>query len=73
MQPTDKHGKPFGWFGLLMIAIISGLIIKVIGDPLVKVMSPKIETVLEEVQDVGHDQAWRRLNKTFRKWRDQAL
>ncbi len=56
-----------------MIAIISGLIIKVIGDPLVKVMSPKIETVLEEVQDVGHDQAWRRLNKTFRKWRDQAL
>jgi hypothetical protein len=79
MQPkTDKTGsktgRPFGWFGLLMIAIISGLVVKVVGDPLVKVVSPQVENALEDLQEFVHHQHWsKKLNKQIDRWIDKQL
>lgn len=36
------------WFGVLMIAIVSGLIVKIVGDPVVEVTTPAIEDFLED-------------------------
>ncbi|WNZ22223.1 hypothetical protein HJG54_04655 [Leptolyngbya sp. NK1-12] len=61
MQP--KTNKQFGWFGLLMIAVISGLIVRVVGDPLVEMFSPKIADLTEGagewLEDWFEDREWR--------------
>jgi hypothetical protein len=56
MQP--KTSNQFGWFGLLMIATVSGLIIKVVGDPLVQILSPKLEDRIEDIENWLADQEW---------------
>jgi hypothetical protein len=72
MQP--KTNKQFGWFGLLTIAVISGLIVKVVGDPLVELFSPKIEDAAEEVEDWlddwFDDQDW---GEKLGEWLDSTL
>jgi hypothetical protein len=54
MQPHT--GKQIGWLGVLLVAIASGLIIKVVGDPIVEITSPKIEKFLRKTQDSLEDQ-----------------
>jgi hypothetical protein len=76
MQP--KTNKQFGWFGLLMIAVISGLIVKVLGDPLVEMLSPKIEDAVEEGEDWLDDwlDDWfdeREWGEKLDEWLDQVL
>lgn len=63
MQP--KTGKHIGWFGLLMIATLSGLIIKVVGDPLIEVLDPKLEDAADEVEDWFKDREW---GETIGEW-----
>lgn len=63
MQP--KTSNPFGWFGLLIIATVSGLIIKVVGDPLVQIFSPKLEDAADHVEDWLDDQEW---EETWDEW-----
>jgi hypothetical protein len=41
-----------GLLGALLIATVSGLIIRVIGDPLVEVTSPGVENFFEEVAQI---------------------
>lgn len=65
-----KTTKQFGWFGLLMIAIISGLIVKIVGDPMVQVITPKLEDMAEEAEDFLDDQEW---GEQLNKWLEQML
>lgn len=58
MARHPKTTNPFGWFGLLMIATVSGLIIKVVGDPLVQVFAPRLEDAADEIEDWLDDQDW---------------
>jgi hypothetical protein len=44
-------GKVLGWLSLLLVATISGLIIKVVGDPLAEVTTPTMKDAIEETQD----------------------
>jgi hypothetical protein len=64
-----RMGKAVGWFGLLVAATISGLLIKVIGDPLVEVTNPTMKDAIEETQDVMNVRHWK---KQFRKWLHQG-
>lgn len=41
-----------------MIATVSGLIIKVVGDPLVQILSPKLEDRIEDIENWLADQEW---------------
>ncbi|NJO77810.1 MAG: hypothetical protein HC827_04300 [Cyanobacteria bacterium RM1_2_2] len=55
-----------------MIATVSGLIIKVVGDPLVQILSPKLEDSMEDIEDWFEDQEWgERLNDWFKSRRDR--
>lgn len=61
MEP--KTSKQPGWLGLLMIAVLSGLVVKVVGDPIVQVLNPKVEDAAEEAEDFL-DRDWgRQLNR----------
>jgi hypothetical protein len=66
MQPETN--RRISWFGLLMIAIVSGLVIKIVGDPLVKIISPRIEDVAEDAEDFVDDQNW---GRKLEKWLEQ--
>lgn len=67
MEPNT--GKQLGWFGLLMIAVVSGLVVKVVGDPLVQVISPMVEDAAEEITDSLQDQPWgKQLNRWLEDW-----
>ncbi len=71
MQKTDrpeKTGKPFGWLSLLLIAIVSGLVVKIIGDPLVQVFGPKIENAVEEAGDFLDNQLDQNWSKKLHRW-----
>lgn len=65
-----KPSKRFGWFGLLTIAVISGLIVRVVGDPLVQIISPKIEDAAEDAADFLEDQD---LGEKLNHWLEQQL
>lgn len=67
-KTDNKTGRPFGWFGLLMIAVISGLVVKIVGDPIVDVLTPKIEEMAEEAEDIWDDQDWA---ERLREWLEQ--
>lgn len=56
-QDKDSLGmnKSLGWVGVLLIAVISGLIVRVLGDPIVEVTSPTIEEFFEDVEDFFED------------------
>jgi hypothetical protein len=41
----------FSWFGVLVITTLSGLIVRVVGDPLVDMTSPQIEDVFDDLED----------------------
>ncbi len=41
----------FTWFGVLIITTLSGLIVRVVGDPLVEMTSPQIEDFFDDVDD----------------------
>ncbi len=76
MQPkTDKSGKSEGRSGglsLLLIAIFSGLVVKVVGDPLVEVISPPIKHAAKDAGDFLEDQRWgRQWSRQWRQWGDQ--
>ncbi|MDX2211831.1 MAG: hypothetical protein SFY66_00955 [Oculatellaceae cyanobacterium bins.114] len=47
--------KQSSWVGVLLIAILSGLIIKVVGDPIVEVTSPAVEDFLDDMGDRFED------------------
>jgi hypothetical protein len=47
--------KPFGWLGVLLIATISGLIVRVLGDPIVEITSPTLEDFFEDVEEFFED------------------
>lgn len=66
MQP--RTSKQFGWFGLLMIAIISGLVVKILGDPIVQILNPKIEDAAEEIEEFLDDHDW---EETLSEWLEQ--
>jgi hypothetical protein len=72
MQP--KTDKQFGWFGLLTIAIVSGLIVKIVGDPLVEVITPKLERTAKKTERLlDHfldDQDW---GEKLHDWLDRVL
>jgi hypothetical protein len=71
MQPETN--RRISWFGLLMIAIVSGLVIKIVGDPLVKIISPRIEDVAEDAEDFVDDQNWgRKLEKWLEQLREES-
>jgi hypothetical protein len=71
MQPETN--RRISWFGLLMIAIVSGLVIKIVGDPLVKIISPRIEDVAEDAEDFVDDQNWgRKLEKWLKQLREES-
>jgi hypothetical protein len=38
-----------------MIATISGLVVKIVGDPITAVTTPKLENVLEDMEDFVDD------------------
>ncbi|MGJ3250340.1 MAG: hypothetical protein ACFE0J_04275 [Elainellaceae cyanobacterium] len=40
-----------GWFSVLIITTVSGLIVRVVGDPLVEMTSPKVEEIFEDIED----------------------
>jgi hypothetical protein len=64
-------GKAVGWFSLLMAATISGLIIKVVGDPLVEVTNPQMKDTIEDTQDfLGSRQLRRQVQRQWRRWFD---
>jgi hypothetical protein len=65
---TEKTGKPFGWLGLLLIAIVSGLVVKVIGDPLVEVFGPKVENTVKEAGDFVDRQLDQNWGKKLHRW-----
>ncbi|MFM7423912.1 MAG: hypothetical protein ACKO7W_02720 [Elainella sp.] len=78
MQKTDqkttrleKTGKPSGWLGLLLIAIVSGLVVRVVGDPLVEVFGPKLENAVEEAGDFIDEQLDQNWGKKLRHWFEQ--
>lgn len=76
MRPETNRpetNRQITWFGLLMIAIVSGLVIKIVGDPLVKIVSPKIEDVAEDAEDFVDDQNWdRKLEKWLKQIREES-
>jgi hypothetical protein len=43
--------KRLGFFSTLVIATVSGLLIRVVGDPLVKMTNPHLEEFFEDVED----------------------
>jgi hypothetical protein len=47
--------KRFNWLGVLIIATVSGLIVRVVGDPITAVTTPKIEDILEDIEDFFDD------------------
>lgn len=75
MEPPKTTGQ-LGWFGLLMIAVISGLVVKIVGDPLVQVISPKLEDAAESTEDFVDDhwpdQNWgKQLDRWLEDWQDR--
>jgi hypothetical protein len=56
-QDKDNSGmnKSLSWLGVLLIAVISGLIVRVLGDPIVEVTSPTIEEFFEDVEEFFED------------------
>jgi len=76
MQPkTDKPHKS-GGLGLLLIAIVSGLVVKLVGDPLVEVISPPIKHAAREAGDFLDDRQWgrqwgKKWDKHWEHWREQ--
>lgn len=48
-----------------MIATMSGLIIKVVGDPLVQIFTPKLEDAADDAEDWLDDQDW---GEQFEEW-----
>lgn len=64
----EKTGGPAGWLGLLLIAIVSGLVVKVIGDPLVEVFGPKVEHAVEEAGDFVDQQLDQNWGKKLHRW-----
>lgn len=76
MQPeTNKSGRSGGKFsglGLLLIAIVSGLVVKVVGDPLVEVISPSIKQAARDAGEFLDEQRWdRQWNRQWRRWSEQ--
>jgi hypothetical protein len=53
MEP--KTEKRFGWFGVLLIAVFSGLVVRILGDPLAEVTTPKLKRFLRHTQDFVED------------------
>jgi hypothetical protein len=56
-QDKDNSGmsKPLSWLGVLLIAVVSGLIVRVLGDPIVEVTSPSLEEFFEDVEEFFED------------------
>jgi len=54
-ESSSVMNKPFGWLGILLIAIISGLVVRVLGDPIVEVTSPKLEGFFEDIEEFFED------------------
>lgn len=48
--------KRFSWLGVLLVATISGLIVKIVGDPLVELTTPEIKDFLDDLGDRTEDQ-----------------
>ncbi len=69
MEPPETD-KPLGWFGLLLIAVISGLVVKIVGDPLVQVISPKVEEAAEAAEEFWQDQSW---DQQLDRWLEDRL
>jgi hypothetical protein len=69
------HGQSGGrssGLGLLLIAIVSGLVVKVVGDPLVEVISPPIEYAAKDIREFIEDQRWDKAwNRQWKQWRRQ--
>ena len=63
MEPDHK----IGLLSAVFIAVISGLMIKVIGDPLVEVTAPKLEDFFENVEE-----SWEDLRETFEDSQEDA-
>jgi hypothetical protein len=59
--------KRIGWFGFLMITIISGLVLRVLGDPLVEVTSPQVKDAMEQTQDALQDEDFQQRVRRFIK------
>ncbi|MBD2461239.1 hypothetical protein H6G89_09295 [Oscillatoria sp. FACHB-1407] len=43
------------WVGVLLIAIISGLVIKIVGDPIVEITTPAIADFFDDMGDRFED------------------
>jgi hypothetical protein len=43
------------WIGILLITIVSGLVIKVVGDPVVELTTPAIADFFDEMDDRVED------------------
>ncbi|MBD2067259.1 hypothetical protein H6F93_06915 [Leptolyngbya sp. FACHB-671] len=56
-QDKDNSGmnRPLSWLGVLLIAVVSGLIVRVLGDPIVEVTSPNLEEFFEDVEEFFED------------------
>lgn len=69
MATKDKSGMDGGrisLIGALLVATVSGLVIKVIGDPLVEFMGPKLENFFEDIEDF-----WDDTGETIEDWLDR--
>lgn len=61
--------KQLSWVGVLLIATISGLLVRILGDPLVELTSPKIENFFESAEEFWDDpQDW--IEEWREDWRD---
>ena len=47
--------KRFSWLGVLLVATISGLIVRIVGDPLVELTTPEIKDFLDNLGDRTED------------------
>jgi hypothetical protein len=62
-------GKVMGWMSLLLIATISGLIIKVVGDPLAEATTPQMKDAIEDTQDfLGSRKLRKQVQRQWHKW-----
>jgi hypothetical protein len=62
-----------GIFSALLIAIASGLVVKVVGDPIVEVTAPKIDNFFDDIEDWVDDigDAWKKNMREERRQQNQ--
>ena len=72
MQPKIDKPHKSGGLGLLLIAIVSGLVVKLVGDPLVEVISSQIKHAARDAGEFLEDQRWgRQWEKRWEHWSEQ--